>query len=75
MVMRVGQRRGGERGCVHICGRTQHRNRKTHRSERKHPPHTHTQVGMAMHANIGMYINAQMPTLDAEIAKLQPVSS
>lgn len=35
----------------------------------------HSQVGMGMHANTGMYINAQMPTLNTEIAKLQPVSS
>lgn len=35
----------------------------------------HSQVGMGMHANTGMYINAQMPTLNTKIAKLQPVSS
>lgn len=31
------------------------------------------QARMGMHANTGMYINAQMPTLNTEIAKLQPV--
>lgn len=35
---------------------------------------THTWEG-GMHANTDMYINARMPTLNIEIAKLQPVSS
>lgn len=40
-------------GCVHICGRTEHRHRKTHGSESKHPL---TSVEVGMHANTSTYI-------------------
>lgn len=70
MVMRFGARDGG---CyVHICSWT--RCRKSQNTQIQVQIHR-MQAGMGTHANTGMYINAQIPTLNTEISKLQPESS
>lgn len=51
---------------VRICAE----NWKTHRSECKHPAHTHGKVRSCKHMHV-LYIHPQMPTLNTEIAKLQ----
>ena len=69
MVMRLGQ---GRRGPVYTFVVGLNTGIGKHTDQRANT-HTHTHTGMGMHAN--MCINAQMPTLNTEIAKLQPVSS
>lgn len=84
MVMRLGQGVGFVCLCVYVCwaggggplytfvvGPNTENLENTQISAQT----PHSQVGMGMHANTGMYINAQMPTLNTKIAKLQPVSS
>lgn len=68
--MRLGQ---GRRGPVYTFVVGLDADIRKHTDHSTNTPQTH--VGMGMHANIAMYINAQMPTLNTEIAKLQPVSS
>lgn len=69
MVMRMGPRRGAL--CTHLWSDSTQKSENT--QIRAQTPHIH--MGMGMHANTDMYINAQMPTLNTDIAKLQPVSS
>lgn len=70
MVMRFGARDGG---CyVHICSWTRYT--KSQNTQIQVQIHR-MQAGMGTHANTGMYINAQIPTLNTEISKLQPESS
>lgn len=83
MVMRLGQGVGFVCLCVYVCwagGGTLYTfvvgpNTENLENTQISAQTPHSQVGMGMHANTGMYINAQMPTLNTKIAKLQPVSS
>ena len=70
MVMRLGaeEEEGGEERVVvytFLVGPDTEMGKHTDQSA--NTPHILTHMGMGMHANTGMYINAQMPTLNTEI--------
>lgn len=62
MVMRLGWWGGCGRLCTHLWSDSTQKSENTQITLQT--PYSH--IGMGMHANTGMYINAQMPTLNTQ---------